>query len=242
MARIEQVDSAAKAHQLAKVLTEVWGDGNAISVDVIVAVIHSGGYASIAAQDGGNNSESIVGGSLALVGKHDDKLHSHVTGVVAGHVNAGIGRALKEHQWHWAKAHGFATISWTFDPLVRRNAHFNLLTLGATVVSYHRDFYGELNDLINAGDSTDRLVVERQVAGLGAPPHCQPIQSQDDDEVIETPVDIVAMRQSSDANDKVLMRQWRERQRESFESAFSRGKFVRGFTDDGRYVLGSKVG
>ncbi|MFM8903231.1 MAG: uracil phosphoribosyltransferase, partial [Actinomycetota bacterium] len=40
---------------------------------------------------GCSNSESIVGGSLALVGKHDDKLHSHVTGVVAGHVNAGIG-------------------------------------------------------------------------------------------------------------------------------------------------------
>ncbi|MFM8835500.1 MAG: hypothetical protein ACKOFM_01380, partial [Actinomycetota bacterium] len=96
--------------------------------------------------------------------------------------------------------------------------------------------------IINVGDSTDRLVVERQVAGLGAPPHCLPIQSQDDDEVIETPVDIVAMRQSSDANDKVLMRQWRERQRESFEWAFARGKFVRGFTDDGRYVLGGKVG
>jgi len=241
MARVEQVDSPAKAHQLGKVLTEVWGDGNAISVDVIIAVIHSGGYASIAVHSGAGNDDVVVGGSLALVGKHEHKLHSHVTGVVAGHTNSGVGRAIKEHQWHWAKEHGFASISWTFDPLVRRNAHFNLLTLGSRAVSYHRDFYGELNDMINAGDSTDRLVVERQVAGLDAPPHLQPTQVESGDEVIDTPIDIVALRQSADVHDKILMREWRQRQRDSFESAFARAKFVRGFTEDGRYVLGSKV-
>ncbi|NBO68117.1 MAG: GNAT family N-acetyltransferase, partial [Actinobacteria bacterium] len=107
---------------------------------------------------------------MALVGRPNDKLHSHVTGVVEGAANSGVGRALKQNQWAWAKRNGFSVISWTFDPLVRRNAHFNLVTLGAKVVGYYRDFYGELDDLFNSGDSTDRLIVERQVAGCDVAP------------------------------------------------------------------------
>jgi predicted GNAT superfamily acetyltransferase len=54
---------------------------------------------------------------------------------------------------------GIATIRWTFDPLVRRNAFFNLHKLGAVVTDYLPDFYGEMRDDINAGDATDRLYV-----------------------------------------------------------------------------------
>ena len=45
----------------------------------------------------------------------------------------GIGRAIKLHQREWAAANGIATIVWTFDPLVRRNAWFNIAVLGADV-------------------------------------------------------------------------------------------------------------
>ena len=50
-------------------------------------------------------------------------------------------------------------MTWTFDPLVRRNAHFNLAVLGATVDEYLVDFYGPLPDAVNAGDESDRLLV-----------------------------------------------------------------------------------
>lgn len=236
MVSIELVDNPQKARQLAQLLAEVWGEKNAVSVDVIVAVVHSGGYASLASRETGT-AKQIVGGSLALVGRHDEKLHSHVTGVVGSAVNSGVGRALKQHQWSWAKRNGFSAISWTFDPLVRRNAHFNLVTLGAKVVSYQRDFYGELADLINAGDSTDRLIVEREVAGCEVAPIAKVIVASIDDQVIATPTDIVALRRSEIASDQILVRQLRAAQRQNFETAFAASKFVRGFTTDGAYVI-----
>ncbi len=240
MANIELVNDPQKAQQLAQLLAEVWGENNSISVDVIIAVVHSGGYASLATSDLATKRQ-VVGGSLALVGRHDNKLHSHVTGVKSDLRNSGLGSALKQHQWAWAKENNFATISWTFDPLVRRNAHFNLVTLGAKVVSYHRDFYGELDDVINSGDSTDRLVVERQVAGCDVAPHAETINRKDADDLIETPQDIVALRQSGKSADQARVRKARLAQREKFESAFAASKFVRGFTADGSYVISSKV-
>ncbi len=240
MVYVELVDDPLKAQQLAQLLAEVWGDRNSISVDVIVAVVHSGGYASLAIRDLTGKRE-VVGGSLALVGRHDNKLHSHVTGVKSDIRNSGVGSALKEHQWNWAKENNFAAISWTFDPLVRRNAYFNLVTLGAKVVSYHRDFYGELDDAINSGDSSDRLVVERQVANCDVAPHGKAIAGEKGDVLIETPQDIVALRQSNRSADLALVRSLRSTQRENFEAAFAAAKFVRGFTSDGAYVLSSKV-
>lgn len=236
MVHIELVNDPQKAQQLSRLLAEVWGEKNSISVDVIIAIVHSGGYASLAISDLVGKRQA-VGGSLALVGRHDNKLHSHVTGVKSDLRNSGLGSALKQHQWEWAKENNFASISWTFDPLVRRNAHFNLVTLGAKVVSYHRDFYGELDDVINSGDNTDRLVVERQVKDKSSPPSASAIIASPGDHVIATPEDIVALRQSGSATDRLLVKNLRLAQRESFESAFAASKFVRGFTADGSYVL-----
>ena len=52
---------------------------------------------------------------------------------------------------------------WTADPLVRGNAFFNLVKLGATMVAYHENFYGVLEDGFNAGDS-DRVVLRWDLA------------------------------------------------------------------------------
>ena len=104
-------------------------------------------------------------------------------------------------------------------------------------MSYHRDFYGELNDVINSGDNTDRLVVERQVAGCDVAPHAETVSREDGEELIETPQDIVALRQSGKSADHAIVRKARLAQREKFESAFATAKFVRGFTSDGSYVI-----
>ena len=116
-----------------------------------------------------------------------------------------------------------------------------MVTLGAKVVSYHRDFYGELDDAINSGDSTDRLVVERQVANCDVAPHAEVVVGEDGEVLIETPQDIVALRQSNSSADQALVRNLRSTQRKNFEAAFAAAKFVRGFTSDGAYVLSSKV-
>lgn len=70
-----------------------------------------------------------------------------------------MGLALKLHQRAWALDRGLGRISWTFDPLVRRNAHFNLNRLGALPAVYLVDFYGDMPDGLNAGVPSDRFEV-----------------------------------------------------------------------------------
>ena len=232
MTEIELVIKPENAHELARVLTEVWGGADPIPPDVIIAIVHAGGYASLASQIV-NGKKQFVGGSLAIVGNHQRKLHSHVTGVIEAATKTGVGRALKDHQWMWAKENEFSAISWTFDPLVRRNAHFNLIVLGAKVVKYCQNYYGEINDLINAGDQTDRLVVERQVDGLSVAPSSITCVAKDGDLIIPTPLDIVGLRNT----DRDTATRLRLEQRASFEAAFERSFLVHGLTDDGYFIM-----
>ncbi len=73
--------------------------------------------------------------------------------------HSGAGRAMKLHQRDWAAERDIPWITWTFDPLVRRNAWFNIEVLGAQVSEYLVNFYGPMTDSINAHDESDRLVV-----------------------------------------------------------------------------------
>jgi predicted GNAT superfamily acetyltransferase len=102
--------------------------------------------------------EVLVGASVAFRGKDD--LRSHLLGVLPAVQSRGYGTRMKQHQLEWAHERNFSTVCWTFDPLVRRNAHFSLRKLGARVVDYQENLYGKLNDGINDGEETDRLVVE----------------------------------------------------------------------------------
>ena len=232
MTEVELVNQPKMAHELAHVLSAVWGGAEPIPPDVIIAIMYSGGYASLASKiiDG---KKQFVGGSLAIVGNNQRKLHSHVTGVIDAATNSGVGRALKEHQWLWAKENKFSSISWTFDPLVRRNAHFNLIVLGAKVVKYCQNYYGEINDAINSGDQTDRLVVERQVERLGVAPSGSICVAQDGDLIIATPSDIVSLRNT----DRAIATRLRLEQRASFETAFANSFSIQGLTHDGSFVL-----
>jgi len=232
MTEVELVIKPEMAHHLARVLAAVWGGADPIPADVITAIIHAGGYASLASQII-NGKKQFVGGSLAIVGNYQRKLHSHVTGVIDAVTNTGVGRALKDHQWLWAKENNFSAISWTFDPLVRRNAHFNLIVLGAKVVKYCQNYYGEINDLINVGDQTDRLVVERQVEELTVAPRGSICIAKDGDLIIATPLDIVAVRNT----DRDTATRLRLEQRTSFESALANSFSVQGLTTDGSFVM-----
>jgi predicted GNAT superfamily acetyltransferase len=93
-----------------------------------------------------------------------DGLFSQTAGVLPGIRSAGVGFALKQHQRAWALDRGIRTVEWTFDPLVRRNAHFNLAKLGATAVGYLPDCYGAMADGLNSGDLSDRCLVRWELA------------------------------------------------------------------------------
>jgi len=79
--------------------------------------------------------------------------------------NHGIGRRLKEFQREALRALGVTRMYWTYDPLVARNAHFNLNRLGARVVEYVQDMYGaDTGSALHSGLGTDRFIVDWPIA------------------------------------------------------------------------------
>lgn len=211
-------------------LQQVWGTSDPIApVDLLRAIAHAGGYIAGAYDHDGH----LVGASFGFLGFHDRELalHSHVTGILPGVQQTGIGRALKEHQRGWAAERGIAWITWTFDPLVRRNAHFNIAVLGAHVADYVENFYGQMHDSINAGDDSDRLVVAWPTSGpTGHPRDAGPAAGL---VTVATPDDIVVLRRTDPAEAD----RWRRQVRRELGARLAAGARVVGFTDDGAYEL-----
>lgn len=84
---------------------------------------------------------------------------SHMTAVHPEYQGRDIGFQLKQAQRRWALEQGYRQMRWTFDPLQRGNANFNLHRLGVHTNTYHENFYGQMHDAINAGRPSDRLEV-----------------------------------------------------------------------------------
>ncbi|MFN2455091.1 MAG: GNAT family N-acetyltransferase [Pyrinomonadaceae bacterium] len=68
--------------------------------------------------------------------------YSHMMAVAVRYQNRGVGARLKWAQRERALAEGREFITWTWNPLQARNAHFNINRLGVVVASYGANFYG----------------------------------------------------------------------------------------------------
>jgi predicted GNAT superfamily acetyltransferase len=135
----------------------VWGPGGTFAPNELRALTFSGNPVYLAL-DEDEPDHPVVGFAVGFLGWSPLlHVHSHQVGVVAGQRRRGIGYALKLAQRSTCLTHGITDMRWTFDPLIRRNAAFNLNALGARAASFHPDFYGVMTDSINAGDATDRL-------------------------------------------------------------------------------------
>ncbi len=213
-------------------LQAVWGvPAPLVNVELLTAIAHSGGYVA-----GAFDGDRMVGASVGFVADHRGEwaLHSHVTGVIDAMRHGGIGRAIKLHQRAWAAEHELDWITWTFDPLVRRNAWFNIAILGADVDAYLPSFYGEMTDAINAGDESDRLMMAWDVtAPLPSVP--RDASGTANPLLVPTPPDIVELRRT----DPLAVGRWRAETREALTGALDAGRRVLGFTRDGTYVIGS---
>jgi predicted GNAT superfamily acetyltransferase len=68
--------------------------------------------------------------------------YSHMMAVRSEYQNRGVGALLKWKQRQRCIDEGRTFITWTWDPMQARNAHFNLNRLGVVVRSYGVNFYG----------------------------------------------------------------------------------------------------
>jgi predicted GNAT superfamily acetyltransferase len=252
--RVAEAHSVDEHHAIARLLGRVWhteASNEIIDPGTVRALSHSGNYV-VSAYSG----DRLVGAAVAFFGA--GHLHSHITGVDPAWQGGGVGYAVKMHQRAWALARGVDDVRWTFDPLVRRNAYFNLHKLGATVTEYLTAFYGDMTDGINAGDATDRLYVSWRLASpralaaaagdradvvrradaavlvdqVGQPAATVP-PTDKRPVLVAVPPDIEAVR----GQDRALAARWRFAVREAMTGALDAGYRIRGISRDGYYLL-----
>lgn len=263
--RVEVADEADSMAAARAIFDQVWpGEGTQVTSNLLRALVHAGAYCSVVIDE---ETERIVGAALAFPARDATLpggvyLHSHMAAVTEGMRDRGIGTAIKQHQRAWAIEQGIPIVSWTFDPLVRRNAHLNVNRLGAEIREYHPDFYGVMTDAINAGDRTDRLVAwwavdspRAQAAASGEweiPDHGMLARTTRDliridvegprleqppvpgeTVLVSLPDDVVSLRRV----DPHLGLQWRLAVRAALTSAFDAGLHVTAVTSAGAYVL-----
>ena len=265
---VRDLHTPAEAAEASALFDRVWGregeHGAMMPREALLALAGAGAQVT-GAFDGG-----LVGATVAFVGLSTDgtvHLHSHITGVVPEATGRGVGRALKLHQRAWCLQRGITTVRWTFDPLVRRNAVFNLVGLGAQAVAYEPDRYGTVDDARNVGQPTDRLLaawdltgprVRAALSGRAPEPDVAAVRRSGAEVVVDidaddapvvahseaprrlvrVPADIEALR----VRDPDLARRWSRVVREHLGGAMDAGMRVTGMTRDGWYLLAAPTG
>ena len=156
--RIRSLTSLEDCNACVALQREVWGD---ISDIVPAALLHVVDFVGGIAAGAFDADGTMLGFVFGMSGIHDGELAhwSHMLGVRDSARNHGVGRLLKEYQRRMLGEIGVRRIFWTFDPLMSKNAYFNLNRLGAVVVEYVPDMYGATASPLHLGLPTDRLIV-----------------------------------------------------------------------------------
>lgn len=162
--QVRPLETVEQMTQACRLLDDVWEippeETSEVRPSLLRGLGQAGNYLAAAYVTGGPRAGEMVAASVGFFAPPAEaSLHSHITGVRprSGH---GIGRAIKWHQRAWSLDRGLRRISWTYDPLIARNAFFNLTRLGARPRRYFVDFYGPMDDGPNRGQPTDRADIE----------------------------------------------------------------------------------
>jgi predicted GNAT superfamily acetyltransferase len=248
---LETYDEMLTLRQLQR---EIWGlvePDAGLYPSLLVSAARNGGMV-LGAFDG--ETGRLVGFLFGFLGREPGgpfKLCSQTMGVLKEWRSQGIAEALKRTQRERVLAQGLPLVTWTYDPLEGPNAYLNLHKLRAISRTYWRNVYGTNFGALNAGLSSDRLVVEWWVEGKRVErksPKTSPlkfafpifaIEGKDIRRHIvdslldldtsplrlEIPADIHPLK----AADMELALDWRLKVREAFETYFARGYLTTDF-------------
>jgi predicted GNAT superfamily acetyltransferase len=141
----------------------VWpgSETDIVPAHVFITAVHNGGLVIGAFVD-----HQIIGFVFGFPGLESTpdgprpKHCSHMMGIHPDYRDSGVGFALKRAQWQMVRHQGLDHITWTYDPLLSRNARLNIAKLGAVCNTYRRSEYGDMRDGLNAGLPSDRFQVD----------------------------------------------------------------------------------
>jgi predicted GNAT superfamily acetyltransferase len=245
---------------------EVWSGDVAVPPQLMLAIVHNGGFVALGYVDGDERPAGFVFGFLGIYDFHF-RHHSHMLAVRREHRGSGLALALKEAQRDHCLDQGIEIMAWTMDPLEALNARFNFGKLGTYAREYHRDFYGPMPDKLNAGLPSDRFYVEwpigmdrtyKRLRGEDRAPALDDaereairylLRAERDRPALQDPpdgeshllVEIPADFQAIKRQDASLALEWRIAARGAFEGAFGQGyaavEFLRAADGRGAYLL-----
>jgi predicted GNAT superfamily acetyltransferase len=256
---IRLLDAIRELEAVRRLYESIWRTGKTnppVTADMLRALAKAGSYVS-----GAYAGNDLVGACVGFFSAPShDALHSHIAGVLGRAQQRSVGFALKLHQRAWTLDACAASITWTYDPLIRRNAWFNLGKLAADAVEYLPDFYGSMDDDINRSDPTDRLLVRWPLMAPAVVEACAgrsrdlgTATSGDDDIALEesasggpimhapganvvrvgVPPDIEGLRE----RDPACAAEWRAASRAVLAGLLAEGARVRGFDRAGWYIV-----
>ncbi|WP_219844445.1 GNAT family N-acetyltransferase [Microbacterium sp. MYb66] len=244
--------------RVAELFQSIWtkeGENSPVNVETLRALSKAGSYVG-----GAFEHDELVGACFGFFAAPEQRaLHSHIAGVSTRMRGRSVGFALKVHQRAWALEEGLDEISWTFDPLISRNAHFNLVKLAASPTSYHRNFYGHMADALNGADDTDRMLVTWYIRDPRVVAACQgePLTAGEDrataEPLLSVGDDLGPLRHRTDARlvrvalprdieslrvaEPTLATAWRLALRETLGSSLEGGGRVLSFDRSGAYTI-----
>lgn len=213
----------------------IWEERRVMGAPLVRAMAAHGGQVL-----GAFEGDELVGALVGLIGLTEDGrpvVHSHITGVAPEAQHRGVGFLLKRAQRDWCLARGIDVVTWTMDPMVARNARFNLHKLGAVGAAFHRDYYGPMEDAFNRGERSDRLEIrwdlrsERVSKALDGA-LTDPVVTEATS-VVRVPEDYQGLRRRDEAEARLR----RDQVADELEAAFGRGRVATGFLREGAYVL-----
>jgi predicted GNAT superfamily acetyltransferase len=243
--------SGSQADAIAIVLGATWGHEDSLPREMVIALAAAGNIPY-----GAMVGEELVGYVLGWAGVTPEDglhIHSHQLATLPEFQQRGVGYALKLAQRAQALDQGISLVRWTFDPLVSRNAWFNLVKLGASADRFLPDFYGEMTDTINAGERSDRLLVrwelDRESAGVSEG-HGRYVLGRSDEGDVPRPAEVDSLPSEGAAliqipreyhelrsQDPGLGEAWRGAVAAALSACFDAGFVVSGYTSDSTYVL-----
>jgi predicted GNAT superfamily acetyltransferase len=160
---IKLIEDIEAMHQVEELQRAVWKESETdiIPAHLMNSAIHNGGILLGAFDD-----DVLVGFVFGFPGLYSTpdgprlKHYSSILGVRPEQSSQGLGFALKRAQWQMVRHQGIDRITWTYDPLLSRNAWLNITRLGAVCNTYHQNFYGGMDDALNRGLPSDRFEVD----------------------------------------------------------------------------------
>lgn len=240
---IRDIESLEEMHEVEQLQREIWGVED---LEIYPALALKPQKEVGATLIGAFAEGRMVGFVFGFPGILDGEtiIHSDMLGISPEYRSNNLGYLLKIAQRDAALALGVKRITWTFDPLQSRNAHFNFSKLGVIADRYYIDYYGVTSSFLHRF-GTDRLWVtwlienERlkpQPTDLERLPHLvrigenlEPILNQ---EPITGPELVIEIPRELPEHHKL----WRMATRDAFTRALEQGFIVQGFYT-GKYFL-----